>query len=139
MRFVLGKHTKVQIKCTIPSLEFILRRECSDFYVSLISMWRVCMRHPLQTLSLCYTELSSLAQSGNFTSALCNRIIFIHFSGPVYMYVCSKTCVLFVSNFYAIYQHFYTNATVHVLVLSVFKLHCSHYIRLNIISMKFYL
>lgn len=119
MRFVLGKHTKVQIKCTIPSLEFILRRGCSDFYVSLISMWRMCMRHPLQTLSVCYTELSSLAQSGNFTSALCNRIIFIHFSGPVYMYVYSKTCVLFVSNFYAISQKFLQMLLCMFLVLAV--------------------
>lgn len=50
-----------------------------------------------------------------------------------------KPVILFVSNFYAIYQHFYTNATVHVFGSCCFnRFHFPQKV-FNIISMKFYL
>lgn len=110
-------------------------------------MWRVCMRHPLQTLS----ATRNCRHWRSLAILLLHYVIELFSFTPLDQCTCMhivKPVILFVSNFYAIYQHFYTNATVHVFGSCCFNLfyfpqkvllHWSLYIRFNIISMKFYL
>ena len=114
MRFVLDKHTKVQIKCTIQSLEYFYGGDVATF----MWVWSQC--------GVCACDIHcKLSLSAARNCRLWRRlaIFLLHYVIELILFTSLDQCTcmyivkpafLFVSNFYAIYQQFYTNAIVHV-------------------------